>query len=213
MIRVMLADDHLIVRKGLVQIISNEDDLQVSVEADSGDEVVNHLKSDSWDVMVLDIAMPGKNVIELIHLAKYYQPTKAILILSGYLEEKYGSRMLKAGADGYLNKGCDPDVFLGAIRTCAAGGKYISSNLASQLVKELHSGDLKKLKHTRLTDREFQVFMMISSGMRLTDIAHKMALSVKTVSTYRFRLLQKMDFTTNAELIHYAITNQLLEEE
>jgi len=212
MIRVMIADDHLIVRKGLVEIVKNEIDLQVSIEAESGDDVVKYLNEDSWDIMVLDIAMPGKNALELIHLAKYYHPKKAILILSGYPEEKFGIRMIKAGANGYLNKGCSPSIFVDAIRACVSGGSYITSNLASLLVKELHVGDLKKLKHTLLTDREFQVFMLLSKGQRLTDIASSMALSVKTVSTYRSRLLEKMGFTKNAELVEYAIVNHLIDE-
>lgn len=209
MIRVMIADDHAIVRAGLKQILGEVADIKVSAEAASGDEALKTARLENWDVLLLDIAMPGKNILELIHLVKLHSPKKPILVLSMYPEDQYAIRMLRAGADGYLSKESAPDKLISAIRDLAQGGKYISSAVAQQLIEELNVHD-SELKHTLLTDREFQVFIFLAEGVRLSDIAVKMALSVKTVSTYRTRLLKKLDLASNAEIIHYAIKHRLI---
>jgi two-component system, NarL family, invasion response regulator UvrY len=210
MIRVLIADDHAIVRQGLKQILADIADMKVFAEAGTGDEALKFIRSGGWDVMLLDIAMPGKNVLELIKLAKHHSPHLPILILSMYPEDQYAVRMLRAGADGYLNKESAPEQLVEAIRKVAKGGKYISPALTEKLVTELSPFQEKPL-HTQLTDREFQVFCGISAGKSMTDLAQQMALSVKTISTYRTRLMKKMNMTKNAEIIHYAFKNDLLD--
>ena len=209
MIRIMIADDHAIVRKGLKQILNDVDDMEFSVEASNGDEAFKLIRGDNWDVMLLDIAMPGKNVLELIRLAKMESPSKPILVLSAYPEDQYAIRMLRAGADGYLSKESAPEQLVLAIRKLAKGGKYISNDLAEILVAELNASSNKPL-HQNLTDREYQVFIGLAQGKRLSEIAVDMSLSIKTVSTYRTRLLKKMNLSSNADLIHYGIKYGLL---
>lgn len=209
MIRVMIADDHAIVRKGLKQILDDVGDMIVSEEACDGDEALKGIRGDNWDVLLLDIAMPGKSVLDLIKLTKLSKPKKPILILSSYPEDQYAIRILRAGADGYLGKESAPEQLVMAIRKLAQGGKYISNQLAEILVGELNPNSNKPV-HQSLTDREYQVFLELAKGRRLLDIASEMALSIKTVSTYRTRLLKKMNLSTNADLIHYAIKHELL---
>lgn len=211
MIKVAIADDHAIVRKGLKQILADIPDLEVFSEASSGDEALAMIRADGWDVLLLDIAMAGKNVLELIKMSKQQYPHLPVLILSMYPEDQYAIRMLRAGADGYLTKESAPDQLVTAIRKVAEGGKYVSPELADKLVEVLFS-DPEQLPHTKLTDREFQVFSALSKGKRLKDIAQEMALSVKTISTYRTRLMKKMQLTNNADIIHYALDHQLLDK-
>ncbi|MEQ1620368.1 MAG: response regulator transcription factor [Methylococcales bacterium] len=210
MIKVAIADDHAIVRKGLKQILSDIPDMEVSAEAGSGDEALAMIRADNWDVLLLDIAMPGKNVLELVKLAKKQYPRLPVLILSMFPEDQYALRMLRAGADGYLTKESAPEQLVSAIRKVSSGGKYASPELAEKLVAELFK-DPDQPSHTTLTDREFQVFNALSKGKRLTDIAEEMSLSVKTVSTYRSRILKKMKLTNNAELIHYTHKHKLVD--
>jgi len=210
MIKVAIADDHAIVRAGLRQILTDVADIKVVAEASSGDEALTMIRTDGWDVLLLDIAMPGKNVLELIKLAKQQNPNLPILILSMYPEDQYAVRMLRAGADGYLTKESAPDQLVTAIRKVAEGGKYASPLLAEKLVAELFF-DSAQPPHTLLTDREFQVFCALNKGKRLTDIANEMALSIKTISTYRTRLMKKMNLASNADIIHYALKHNLLD--
>ncbi len=211
MIRVIIADDHAIVREGLKQILSDFSDMEVSGEAATGDEALKIIRTNGWDVLLLDIAMPGKNVLELIKLVKLDTPNKPILVLSMYPEDQYAIRVLRAGADGYLCKESVPELLVAAIRKLAQGGKFVSAGLAEQLVRNLHETESKPL-HSLLTDREYQVLLAIARGERLTEIAKTMSLSIKTVSTYRTRLLGKMKMSSNAEIIRYAIDNHLLNE-
>lgn len=210
MIKIAIADDHAIVRQGLKQILHDIADMEVFGEACSGDEALTMIRSEGWDVLLLDISMPGKNVLELIKLAKLQYPHLPILILSMYPEDQYAMRMLRAGADGYLTKESAPEQLVAAIRKVDGGGKYVSPLLAEKLVAEL-SVDSNEQPHTRLTDREYQVFCDLGKGKRLTDIADEMALSIKTISTYRTRLLKKMKLTNNADIIHYALKYHLLD--
>ncbi len=209
MINVLIADDHAIVREGLKQILSGISGIRVFAEAGNGDQALKMIRSDGWDILLLDIAMPGKNVLELIKLAKQQSPSLPILILSMYPEDQYAIRMLRAGADGYLCKESAPKQLVAAIRKLTRGGKYISSALSEKLISEIQPKQ-NTVHHNRLTDREFQVFCAIAAGQGISDIARKMALSPKTVSTYRSRLLKKMHMQNNAEIIRYALDNQLL---
>jgi len=209
MIKVLIADDHAIVREGLKQILSDIPDMKVFGEAGSGDEALQLIRNKGWHIMLLDIAMPGKNVLELIKLAKHQSPHLPILILSMYPEDQYAIRMLRAGADGYLTKESAPEQLVAAIRKVAKGGKYISATMTEKLIEELNPNQ-EKSPHTTLSDREFQVFRGICSGKSITDLAQQMTLSVKTISTYRTRLMKKMNMSKNAEIIHYAFKNDLL---
>ncbi|MGZ4969319.1 MAG: response regulator [Methylobacter sp.] len=208
MIKIVIADDHAIVRAGLKQILSDIPDMEIFGEAGSGDEVLKFIRDKGWNIMLLDIAMPGKNVLELIKLAKHQSPQLPILILSMYPEDQYAIRMLRAGADGYLTKESAPEQLVSVIRNVAKGGKYISPTMTDKLIEELHPNQ-EKLLHTMLTDREFQVFRGICDGISITDLARHMSLSTKTISTYRNRLMRKMNMSRNAEIIHYAIKNNL----
>jgi DNA-binding NarL/FixJ family response regulator len=210
MIKVLIADDHAIVRAGLKQILADIPDMEVVGEAGTGDEVLTMIRSEGWNLMLLDIAMPGRNVLELLKLSKHEYPHLPILILSMYPEDQYAIRMLRAGADGYLTKESAPEQLVAAIRKLAQGGKYISAALSEKLITELNLDQQKPL-HTTLTDREFQVFCAISTGKSLTEIARNMALSVKTVSTFRTRLMKKMNMSKNAEIIHYVWKNDLFD--
>jgi DNA-binding NarL/FixJ family response regulator len=210
MIKVLIADDHAIVRKGLKQILSDIPDMEVFGEADSGDEALKFIRSGGWNVMLLDIAMPGKNILELIKLTKHQSPDLPVLILSMYPEDQYAIRMLRAGADGYLTKESAPEQLVSAIRKVAKGGKYISPTMTEKLIAELNPTQRIPL-HATLTDREFQVFCGICKGESLTDLARQMKLSVKTISTYRTRLMEKMNMSKNTEIIYYAFKNDLLD--
>lgn len=210
MIKVLIADDHAIVREGLKQILADIPDMKVFGEAGSGDEALKFIRAEKMDIMLLDIAMPGKNVLELIKLAKHQSPQLPILILSMYPEDQYAIRMLRAGADGYLTKESAPEQLVAAIRKVAKGGKYVSPTLTDKLIAELNPYQEKPL-HSTLTDREFQVFRGICAGKSMTDLAQHMALSVKTISTYRTRIMKKMNMSKNAEIIHYAFKNDLFD--
>jgi DNA-binding NarL/FixJ family response regulator len=209
MIKVLIADDHAIVREGLKQILADIPDMEVFGEADSGDEALKFIRSGGWNIMLLDIAMPGKNILELIKVTKHQSPHLPILILSMYPEDQYAIRMLRAGADGYLTKESAPEQLVAAIRKVAQGGKYISPAMTEKLIAELNPNQTPPL-HATLTDREFQVFCGICKGESLTDLARQMTLSVKTISTYRTRLMEKMNMSKNAEIIYYAFKNDLL---
>ncbi len=210
MIKILIADDHAIVRAGLKQILADVPDMKVCGEASSGDEVLKMIRNDRWDILLLDIAMPGKNVLELIKLAKHQNPHQPILILSMYPEDQYAIRMLKSGADGYLTKESAPDQLVTAIRKVARGGKYISGAMTEKLIGELHP-EPTQLLHTTLSDREFMVFIALAKGKRLTDIAHEMSLSIKTISTFRTRLMAKMGMNSVADIIYYALKHHLLD--
>lgn len=210
MIKVLIVDDHAIVRQGLKQILADIPDMEVFAEAGSGDEALKFIREEGWGIMLLDIAMPGKNVMELIKLSKQQSPHLPILILSMYPEDQYAIRMLRAGADGYLTKESAPEQLVAAIRKVAKGGKYISPTMTEKLIAELNPSQEIPL-HTTLTDREFQVFCGICAGKSITDLAQQMTLSIKTISTYRTRLMKKMNMSKNAEIIHYAFKNDLLD--
>ncbi|HEY8856743.1 MAG TPA: response regulator transcription factor [Rugosibacter sp.] len=209
-IHVLIADDHAIVRQGLKQILSETDDLVVTGEADDGAEALQLARQQPWDVFLLDVSMPNRNGIDTLKQLKKEFPRLPVLILSMHPEEQYAVRALKAGAAGYLTKQSAPEQLVTAIRQVAGGKKYVSAIVAQQLVEAL-SDDSDKLPHERITDREYQVLVMIASGIPLTQIAESLNLGVATVSTYRARLLEKMGLRSTAELIRYGLENRLVE--
>lgn len=210
MIRILVADDHAIVRGGLKQLLSGQSDFLVAGEAANGLEALKQIREQPFDVVLMDMSMPGRSGIELIKLVKAEKPRLAILVLSMHKEEQYAVRALKAGALGYLTKESAPDQLVAAIRKVASGGAFISSGVAERLALEL-GGNHDADPHALLSDREYQIFRMIVSGTPIGGIADELSLSVKTVSTHKTRILQKMRMTSSAELIHYAIRHQLVE--
>ena len=210
MIKVLIADDHPIVRHGLRQILSGIPDMEVAGEAVNAQETLDLVRLGGWDVLVLDITMPDRSGFDILKELKHEQPHLPVMILSIHAEEQLAVRVLKAGAAGYLTKENAPDELVKAIRKVVGGGKYVSSNLAESLAAALDT-TTDRPRHKALSDREFQVMQMMASGKTLAEIAEILSLSAKTVSTYRTRLLEKMDLKTNAEIIRYAIENGLIE--
>jgi DNA-binding NarL/FixJ family response regulator len=209
MIRVLIADDHTLFREGLKKIIAGTSDIAVAGEASNGNDVLARLKKDSFDVLVLDISMPGKDGLEVLKEVRTKYQRLPVLMLSMFPEEQYATRVLKAGASGYLTKESAPDVLITAVRKAARGERYVSPTLAERLVSGL-ADDLKKLPHERLSDREYQIMRLIASGKRMKEIAHQLSLGPTTISTYRARILEKMGMASNAELTLYASQNNLL---
>jgi two-component system, NarL family, invasion response regulator UvrY len=210
MIRVFIADDHTLFREGLKKIIAGTSDIIVAGEAGTGNEVLVKLKEGEFDVLVLDIAMPGKDGVEVLKEVKVRHPRLPVIILSMFSEEQYAMRVLKAGASGYLTKETAPEVLIMAVRKAARGERYVSASLAERLVSGL-SDDPRKAPHERLSDREYQIMCLIASGKRMKEIALQLSLSPTTISTYRARILEKMGMNSNAELTLYASQNQLLQ--
>lgn len=209
MIKILIADDHAIVREGLKQIVADTSDMIVTAEASDGHEVLALLSKNNYDVVVLDMAMPGLTGLDILKQIKRETPKLPVLILSVHPEEQYAVRSLKAGASGYLTKESAPDELITAIRKVSMGGKYITSSLAEKLAFELEV-DAEKPPHKTLSDREFQVMCMIAKGRTIKNIAEELFLSPKTVSTYRSRILEKMKMKSNEELTHYARNNHLV---
>lgn len=210
MVKIIIADDHSIVREGLKQIIADTPDMMVCDEACDGSELIEKVLLNKYDVVVLDITMPGTNVLDVIKRVKRQRPAIHILILSMHPEEQYAVRVLKAGASGYLTKESAPAELVKAIRKVSMGRKYISTAFAENLADTLLSGRAEPA-HASLSDREYQVLCMIASGETVKHIADNLFLSEKTISTYRSRIMQKMNMKNNAEIIHYAIKNMLVQ--
>ena len=209
-IRVLIADDHAIVRQGLRQILSDTPDLTVSGEAENGVQAVQMVRAGEWDVVRMDVSMPDRNGIDALKLIKKEYPRLPVLILSMYPEEQYAIRALKAGAAGYLTKQSAPELLVTAIRQVASGKKYVSPSLAEELANAI-GDDSERPPHEKLSDREYQTLCMIASGKTPAEIAEALNLSVKTVSVYRARLLEKMNLRNNAELTHYGLKHGLAE--
>jgi two-component system, NarL family, invasion response regulator UvrY len=209
MIKILVVDDHAIVREGLKQIVADTSGLAVTGEAASEQETLELLRKHDFDVVLLDIAMTGRGGLEVLKQIKQEKPELPVLILSMYPEEQYAVRALKMGAAGYLTKVSAPNELINAIKKIATGRKYVSNSLAEKLAFNLEV-DTEKPLHECLSNREFQVMCMIASGKTVKNIAEKLSLSVNTISTYRFRILDKMRMKTNSELTHYAIKNRLV---
>jgi len=210
MIKILIADDHAIIREGLKQIISETSDMIVADVAIDGHEVLSRALKNEYDVVVLDITMPGRNGLDVLKELKKQRPELPVLVLTIHPEEQYAVRVLKAGASGYLTKESAPDELTAAIRKISQGKKYVTSSLAEKLVSDLNV-DTEKPLHNALSDREFEVMCMIATGKTVKQIGEELFLSEKTISTYRSRILKKMSMKNNAELMHYAIKHGLVE--
>ncbi|MHA1873409.1 MAG: response regulator [Candidatus Heimdallarchaeaceae archaeon] len=210
MIKVLIVDDHTIVREGLRQILEDTSDIVVTGEASSAQEVLNKVKSNNFDIVLLDISLPGRSGLDVLKQLKSIKPDLPVLILSMHPEEQYAIRSLRAKASGYLTKESASDELIKAIRKVAQGRKYITSSLAEKLAFELEDSTGCS-SHEKLSDREYQVMGMIASGKRIKEIADALSLSVKTISTYRTRILKKMNMKNTSQLIHYAIKAGLVE--
>ena len=210
MIRILIADDHAIVRACLKQFIADQADMEVTAEASSGSEAIAAVRARDFDVVLLDISMPDKNGIDTLKTLKHVKPELPVLMLSAYAEDQYAVNLLRAGAAGYLNKEAASTQLVGAIRTVVHGRKYVSPSLA-QILADGVSGDADRPLHAELSQREFQIFCKLAAGAAVSKIADELNLSVKTVSTYRTRILEKMAMKSNADLTYYAIKNGLIE--
>ena len=212
MIRILVADDHPVVRQGLNQIVAGTTDIFVVDVAAPGQEVLDKVRQNYFDVVLLDITMPGISGLDVLKQLRSERPELAILILSMHPEEQYAARVLRAGASGYLAKESAPDDLVAAVRKISLGGKYVSPSLAEKLASDL-AVDTQEPLHQTLSDREYEVMCLIASGKTLADIAQQLSLSPKTISTYRSRILEKLGLKSNTELTLYAVQNGLLDGE
>lgn len=209
MINVLIADDHTVVRQGLKQILSEDPQLTVVGEAVDGNEVLTALETLKVDALVLDITMPGRNGLDVLKEVKRKRPALPVLVLSMHPEDQFAIRILRAGAAGYITKESAPEELVGALRKVCSGGKYVSPQLAEKLAVFIEDKTTRP-PHEKLSDREFEVLRMLALGKTVTEVAEELLLSVKTVSTYRSRVLEKMKMTSNADLTRYALQNELM---
>lgn len=210
MIRIAIVDDHAMVRAGLRQFFSDQADFAVVAEAANGHEALNIVRQGEVDVLVMDISMPGQGGVDALAAIKARAPDLPVLILSGFAEEHYATTLLRQGASGYLNKDCDPEDIVKAIRTVVRGRKYISAAVAERLADGL-GGNAGKALHEQLSERELQVFLRLARGEAVGTMAISMCLSIKTVSTYRTRVMEKMMLGSNSDLTYYALKNGLID--
>lgn len=210
-IRILIADDHPIVRAGLREIIARERDMSIAAEAQTSQEVFEALARQAADVLILDVMMPGRGGMEVVKLLRQERPELPVLILSVFPEDQLAVRALRAGAAGYLTKDSATAELVGAIRKVVGGGKYVSPSVAEKLARELSGGTAGQAPHDKLSDREYQILRMIVKGKTVSDIAEELALSVKTISTYRTRMMEKLNVRTTADLVRYALAERLVE--
>lgn len=208
--RILIADDHAILRRGLKEILAHELPSVVCGEAENAQQVLAQIQNQEWDVVILDVTMPGRSGLDVLRDLKALRPKLPVLVLSMHPEDQYGKRILKAGASGYMNKDSAPEELIKAIRKVRSGGRYVSPALAEKLAFGL-GNDAERPAHEILSDREFEVLRMLASGKTVSQIAGELHLSATTVSTYRARILEKMNMTTTAELMHYALQNHLVD--
>jgi len=211
MIRIAIIDDHAMVRAGLRQFFADQADFRVVAEAANGREALDIVRKGEVDVIVMDISMPEHSGVDALTAIKARAPDLPVLILSGFPEEHYATTLLRQGASGYLNKECDPEEIVKAIRTVARGRKYITAGVAEQLAEGLGSASANQPLHAQLSDRELQVFLRLAKGETIGHMAVSMSLSVKTVSTYRTRVMEKMHLESNSDLTYYALKNGLIQ--
>jgi DNA-binding NarL/FixJ family response regulator len=209
-IRVLIADDHAILRRGLQEILVRELEGAVCGEAKDATEILARIQEAGWDIVILDISMPGRSGLDVLRDLKAARPKLPVLVLSMHPEDQYGKRMLSAGAAGYMNKESAPEELVKAVRKVLAGGRYVSAALAEKLASDM-SEDSGRPLHEALSHREFEILRMIGAGRAVSQIAGELHLGVTTVSTYRARILIKMKMGTTAELMHYALHNRLLD--
>jgi DNA-binding NarL/FixJ family response regulator len=206
----MIADDHAIVRQGLARILEKSGEMQIVAEHDNGTDALKWLRDNDCDIALLDISMPGMNGIDLLKQLREEKPKLPMLVISIYAEDQYAVRLIKAGASGYLTKGCSPATLMNAVNRIIGGNKYISPAVAEMLADEI--GDPhEKLPHKTLSDREYQILLLLASAKTVAEIADTLALSGKTISTYRNRILEKMHLRNNVELMRYAVDNHLVQ--
>jgi DNA-binding NarL/FixJ family response regulator len=210
MIRIAIADDHAMVRTGLRQFLGDHDDLQVVAECASGRELLDVVRNEAADVVLLDVAMPGQSGVDVLLAVKARAPSLPVLMFSGYPEAQYATTLLRQGAAGYLNKDCDPEDIVRAIRQVVGGRRYITAGVAEQMAASL-AGEGGPAPHERLSARELQVFMHLARGDTVGQLAQTLSLSAKTVSTYRTRVLEKLGLASNSDLTYYAMKNGLLD--
>lgn len=211
MIRIAIVDDHAIVRAGLRQFFSEQVDLTVIGEASNGREALDIVRRGEVDVLVMDLSMPDQSGVDALAAIKARAPDLPVLILSGFPESHYATTLLRQGASGYLNKECDPEEIVKAIRTVYRGRKYITAAVAELLADGLGGGQGDRPPHEALSEREFQVFLRLAKGETIGHMADSMSLSVKTVSTYRTRVMEKMKLSSNSDLTYYALKNGLIQ--
>lgn len=209
MIRMLIADDHAIVRKGLKQLILEEYPGAQLEEVDDAESLMNKIMDGNWDIVICDLSMPGRSGLDALRQIKQSYPSTPVLIMSMHPEDQYALRVLKAGASGYLGKENIHEDIVKAIRTVLLGKKYITASVAEKLAQAFED-DQEKSSHEKLSDREFDVFKLLASGKAVSDIAEQLSLSVTTVSTYRARVLEKMQLKSNADLTRYALNNNLI---
>jgi two-component system, NarL family, invasion response regulator UvrY len=210
MAHILIVDDHAVVRAGLRQFLLDDPQVTKVDEADSGQTAMEALRRSRYDLLILDINMPGRNGLDILRNVTSAHPDTKVLIVSGYPERQYAVNVLKSGASGYISKESAPEELLKATHTVLGGRRYVSATLAEQLVTDLDI-DSDKPIHSKLSEREFQIFCKLASGKAVSDIAHELCLSVKTVSTYRSRVLEKMNFISNADITTYALRNGLMQ--
>ena len=211
MIRIAIIDDHAMVRAGLRQFFADQPDFAVVAEASNGRDALDIVRKGAVDVILMDISMPEHSGVDALTAIKARAPDLPVLILSGFPEEHYATTLLRQGASGYLNKECDPEEIVKAIRTVARGRKYITAGVAEQLAEGLGSAAANQPLHAQLSDRELQVFLRLARGETIGHMAVSMSLSVKTVSTYRTRVMEKMHLESNSDLTYYALKNGLIQ--
>lgn len=211
MIQVAIVDDHQIVRTGFRELLSEDASIQISFESGNGDDALAQLRSQPCDVLLLDISLPGKSGVDVLRSVRQRYPDLKVLILTGFPEESYALAMIRNGANGYLCKDCEADELLRAIRIVSQGRRYVSERTAELLADEM-SGERSVVLHEGLSDRELQVFLRLARGESVSDIARELNLSVKTISTYRSRLTEKLNVASNAELATYAMRHGLITE-
>jgi two-component system invasion response regulator UvrY len=209
--KVLIADDHAVVRRGLAQILSDTYEELVTGEATNAEEALEMIRKERWDIVILDISMPGRSGLDALKEIKTQNPGLPVLILSIHPEDQFATRVLKAGASGYLTKETAPEELVSAIEKAMAGGKYVSSALAEKLAEDLKLNANHIPLHKKLSDREYEVLLLIASGNSISEIAERFSLSVKTISTYRSRILEKTHMKSNADLVRYAITHGLID--
>ncbi|MBP6334202.1 MAG: response regulator transcription factor [Bacteroidia bacterium] len=208
--KILIADDHTVVRKGLIQILIDEFTQTKFTEVNNGNELIQEARKGDWDIIITDLSMPGRNGLDTLKQLRSEMPAIPVLVLSIHSEDQYAVRVLKAGASGYLTKESAPDELVKAVRQILLGNKYINPSVAEKLLDSIDKGH-SGMPHEMLSDREFDVLRLIASGKTVSEIAEILSLSVNTISTYRMRILEKMNMRSSSELTHYAISNQLLE--
>jgi two-component system invasion response regulator UvrY len=210
MTNVLIADDHALIRSGLKQLLAQDHTIKNIGETRTGSETIDQLNAQHWDLLILDINMPDRSGIDILRQVRTTHPETRVLVLSGFPEKQYAVNVLRAGASGYINKEMAGEELLSAVRGVLRGHRYVSPQLAELLVNGLDEEQDKPM-HARLSEREFQIFCKLAAGQSVSDIADELCISVKTVSTYRSRILDKMNFSTNADLTAYALRNEIIQ--